>query len=406
MTRNQRERLMGATVAVVAEHGYESTRVADILKVAGVSRSAFYKHFANKHECFLATLDAMLEATTPVLARVYEQSGGSWETRLRAVFLRIVDLIVAQPAAARMWFIEIHAAGPDAVERVERLGDQLERLVTEAIAETPERRDMPPYLVRAILGGLRQIAYTRLRHGRQEELYELAPDLISWALAYRSPPRPLTDPGPRPKLRPPATTLPEPRDRIVAAVTELVAEKGYPALTTTEIAQRAAISLRTLYAHYETKGDVFLAAIEEGERRLAEAVLPAYRAAPDWPHAVKDGLYAFFAFLASDTATARLGGLDIYAAGPRALDRHETANQRFQALLARGYQEHPETSPVVSEAIGCSISALLFQHLRRVGAERIYEAAPTAVFLALAPFVGSRLAGEIAVEPRPSTANG
>jgi hypothetical protein len=47
--RNQRERLFGATVAVVSEKGYEATTVADVIELSGVSRSDFYKHFANTY---------------------------------------------------------------------------------------------------------------------------------------------------------------------------------------------------------------------------------------------------------------------------------------------------------------------------------------------------------------------
>jgi hypothetical protein len=40
--RNQRERLFAAIVATVAEKGYEATTVADLVKLSGVSGSAFY----------------------------------------------------------------------------------------------------------------------------------------------------------------------------------------------------------------------------------------------------------------------------------------------------------------------------------------------------------------------------
>ena len=49
--RNQRGRLFAAMVATVAEKGYEATTVADLVELSGVSRSAFYKHFADKQAC-------------------------------------------------------------------------------------------------------------------------------------------------------------------------------------------------------------------------------------------------------------------------------------------------------------------------------------------------------------------
>ncbi len=405
VARNQRERLYGATIAVVADQGYETTRVADILEVAGVSRSAFYRHFANKEECFLATLDALVEVTAQAVAGAYRREGTQWDERLRVLFDGVVELIVTQPAAARVWFVETFSAGPEAVERVERLTDELERLAIESLNETAERTDMPRPLVRAIIGGLRQIIQTRLRHDEEAQLTELVPALLAWALSYRTPAAPLRRPRKPPRL-PPTTADPDPRRaKILDAVTELVAEKSYRAMTITEIAQRAAISLTTFYRYFESKEAVFLAAIDDGERRLIETSLPAYRQGPDWPRSVKDGLHAFFAFFAENGATARLGGLNIFAGGPEALERYERATIGFEGLLLRGYREHPDASPVAGEAIRGAIAALLYQQLRIEGTEGLYEIAPTATFIALAPFVGSDEATAVANEgwrPQPA----
>ena len=65
--RNQRERLFAAMVATVAENGYEATTVADLVKLSGVSRSAFYRHFEDKQACFLAAIESLVE---PALAMV------------------------------------------------------------------------------------------------------------------------------------------------------------------------------------------------------------------------------------------------------------------------------------------------------------------------------------------------
>ena len=61
VARNQRERCFAAAVAVAAEKGYEAMTVADILELSGVSRSAFYVHFANKAECLTAAAEELIE---------------------------------------------------------------------------------------------------------------------------------------------------------------------------------------------------------------------------------------------------------------------------------------------------------------------------------------------------------
>jgi len=51
---SHRERLQLSVIAAVAETGYPAVTVADIVGGARVSRSAFYAHFADKEDCFLA----------------------------------------------------------------------------------------------------------------------------------------------------------------------------------------------------------------------------------------------------------------------------------------------------------------------------------------------------------------
>jgi AcrR family transcriptional regulator len=396
--RNQRERLYGATVVAVAEHGYAATRVADIVEIAGVSRNAFYRYFDNKPDCFLTTLDELAGLAEAQLSEAYRDESRSWRERMRTILAGLIELILEQPSAARVWLVEVYAAGPLAVDRLERVADRLERLAGSAIGEAPDRTQLPVEGIRALVGGLRQIIHTRLRHGREGELPALLPDLLDWVLSYSSLPAPLRKPRRPPALPEPTPDPDEPRRQILAAVTELVAEGGYQTVTITEISQRAAISLSTFYDRFDSKQAAFLAAIDDGERQLLEATLPAYRLAPDWQRATRDVIHAFFAFNATHPALARLGGMRIFSAGPAGFDRHENATSRFGAVLSAGYREHPGTSPIVAEAVSGSVAALLYQQLRRRGPERLYEAAGIASFIALAPFVGADEACALANE--------
>src|SRR6266436_2921348 len=50
----QRERLLRAVIAAVARAGFADLTVADIVRGARVSKAAFYIHFTDKEDCFLA----------------------------------------------------------------------------------------------------------------------------------------------------------------------------------------------------------------------------------------------------------------------------------------------------------------------------------------------------------------
>jgi AcrR family transcriptional regulator len=404
---NQRERLLAATVAVVARIGYERMRVADLVEVSGVSRSAFYKHFDNKHDCFLATLDAIAGLAVPGLLESFRSSSGTSEERLETMLRALLAALGDQPAAARVFWVEGYAAGPDAVDRIEQFDKRVEDIVLDALRDSPERADLPREVVRAICGGLRKLVNTRVREGREQELFDLVPELVGWAGCYYRPAEALRRPRKPPVglvELPPAST--DPRDRIITAVTEIVTEGGYGTMKITEIARRASVSLTTFYDDFNGKEDAFVAAIERAVENTLTAVLPVFQAASDWPRAVAYALHAFFAISAYYPPMAHLAAIGAYEGGRPAMRTRDEGIRAFQPLLQPGFERSPDVPPIVPEAVGASVYALLTHQLRHRGTDRLYEIAPTAVFMALAPFVGSDEAARLANErPKPPPAD-
>lgn len=395
--RHQRERLLGATVAVVAERGYEAARVEDILVVAGVSRNSFYRHFSNKRDCFIATLEGITDFVAPYVLGVLEQTPGPWDRKLAAMLESLAGVLVAQPAMARVAWVEVHGAGAEALDVVERFDRSIEDVVCRTLEDSPERAGMPREIVGAVVGGVRKIVHARVREDRIEALPELMPELFEWMLSYETPPERLR----RPRRVPPEFVAPRPeprdaRERILVAMTELVAENGYPDVAITEIAAHAAVSLTTFYAHFDGKEAALLATLADIQQRVFTATATHFATAPDWPSAVSFSGRAFVGFLATDPALAHFGGVEVWAASPAGLDLRAQGMALFHTLLEDGFRQYPDTNRVAAEAIGATVDALLFTWLRHKGAERLYEMAPTGAFIALAPFLGTKRACEVA----------
>jgi AcrR family transcriptional regulator len=396
--RNQRERLFAAMVATVAEKGYEATTVADLVQLSGVSRSAFYKHYADKQACFLAAVEAMVE---PTLRRVAEdESVAAGTERARRAFESVIKLIVAQPAASKMCIVEIYAAGPEGAEMVDRTLDSVTALAAQLLEEVPEREGMSLELVRALVGGIQKVIHKRLYRGEEAELMELAPQLWEWLFAYPVPPGPL-----RATRRRVVKAVPfaerqaqsNPPERVLRALAAVVAEKGYPDTTVAEIVERAATSQRTFYEHFKNKEDAIVAALDSGSAHMLAAALPAFRRAPDWPHAVHDTQEAMFCFGAEEPEYARLGGVEMYAAGKRALDQREVVTEGMEGLLAPGYELKPDTPAIAAEAIGGALYSLLDDHAKKKGPETLPDLVPTLVYVTLAPFLSRDEAYEVAI---------
>ncbi len=394
---NQRWRLMAAMLACVAERGYVRTTLGNVTQLSGVSRTSFYNHFANKEACFLATVDAAVDFATTVVTDAYDRHDNI-DDRLAAAFGALARGVAAQPAAARVGFLEVYVAGWTAVEHASVATTRLERLIRPSFEQSPLHAGLPPAIPKGIVGGLHKVIFTHLRLGREAELPELAPALAAWASSYRDPGVPIRRPRTRAKPTGPAPRLAEDDqvERIFAALLAVVQEKGYGAMTLDDVAERSASSFSTFYSHFHTKEEAFLAAYDAGIAQTFAAALPAFQRARDWPQAVRAGLEAALAFITREPGWAYLGLTEVLAAGPKGMERRDNGIATFETLLQPGFESSPELPPVVSQAIGGAIFYVLSDHVRRRGAERALELLPTLTFIALAPFLGSEPAAAVA----------
>ena len=75
-----RQRLVEVAAAVFSDYGYSAARIADMVRMAGISHGNFYRHFPEKDEVLLAVLEEPLAElprpeTIDALGRV---TGESW----------------------------------------------------------------------------------------------------------------------------------------------------------------------------------------------------------------------------------------------------------------------------------------------------------------------------------------
>src|SRR6059058_6194143 len=101
---SQRGRMLEAIANAVAEKGYASATVADVVSRAGVSRKTFYEHFRDKEECFLAAFDAGVDT---LLEAITSQRRDSWLGLMRARSRAYLDMLASEPAFARTFLIEV-----------------------------------------------------------------------------------------------------------------------------------------------------------------------------------------------------------------------------------------------------------------------------------------------------------
>jgi AcrR family transcriptional regulator len=410
---NQRERLFGAMVASVSTRGYRGTTVADLVEISGVSSRTFYDLFPDKKACFLATLEAIIEAAiayaarragepvgdpTPAGVTLPEKSAAanSWEERANQGMRAFAEMIVAQPAAARLALVEAYTAGPEALVPLEQAMAGFEWLTRQMLERSPERAEMPAEMVVALMGAQQEIARNRLREGREQELPELTDEFWDLLLTYRPPPEPLRPAGRPPKVR---EEMPAPHDhaeRALQALAAVVAEEGYARATVDAVLRRAQMSATTFYANFAGKEDAMSAAIDSACSQIVAATMPAFRRAEDWPHGIRAAFGAWFNFLASRPPLANLAMVEVYAAGLETMQRRLEALQPLQDLIAAGYALAPGTPRITAEGIVGGVYTLTYRRLREGGAEALPALAPICTYITLSPFVGPDEACRIA----------
>ena len=397
--RSQRERLFGAMVALSSEQGYEATKIGDLVKLAGVSRAAFYDHFKDKKELILSAVDALVEPTIALIE--HAEDAGTGEARVRQAVEAFMGLAAEQPAATKVCFIEIYAAGPAGEAEVERILDSFERFGIEQLNQIPGRKGTPAQMVRAMLGGLQKVIHKRLYSDEADQLPRLAEDIATWGLSYPPPPGPLEPPrrrGRKAKSFAERQAVAHPPERVLRALAAIVAEKGYKATTVAEVVERAGTSQRVFYGHFENKEDAFLSALDSGSAQMLGLVLPAFRRAKSWEEAVRAAYEAMFSFGIEEPEYTMLGAVEMYAAGRRALQARDGVMEGLEALLVPGYELKEDVPPIAAEAIGGAIYALIHDQVKRKGPESLPELAPMATYMTLAPFLGAEKAYERAME--------
>lgn len=110
---HQRDRIVGALETAMSANGYLDTSVADIIKIAQVSRQTFYELFTSKQDCFLASYALRQQALVDhVLATPSVQSPMERFATLLRNYLAVMS---SDPGLSRLYLVGVYTAGSDAV---------------------------------------------------------------------------------------------------------------------------------------------------------------------------------------------------------------------------------------------------------------------------------------------------
>lgn len=190
------------------------------------------------------------------------------------------------------------------------------------------------------------------------------------------------------------------RERLLAAIAHVVAERGYRASTIAEIVKAASVSSRAFYENFDSKEACFLAAFEAVLAHLEELVAEAVEPVLDWPHRVVAALRALLGFFDAEPALARLCLVEPITASPQIATRFRAAVVACIPYLRPGRAERPVAAALPESTEDSLLGGLLVLTARSVLADSrpLTDLLPDLVDFALSPYLGPERAKELTRE--------
>ncbi len=177
------------------------------------------------------------------------------------------------------------------------------------------------------------------------------------------------------------------RERLLVAMADATAAKGYANVAVADVIERAGVSRRSFYEHFANKEECFLAAYDAGVDGLLAAIREAEAAAGGPLEGARAGTEIYLQLLADNPAFARTFLIEVLGAGPVALERRNAVHQRFADRLAEAHaaiaaqlgpsarrpapELAPEPEPYIFRAAVGAIHELVIDRLLKQGAEAL-----------------------------------
>ena len=176
----KRRRIMDAMAELSAEQGYEATKIADIVRRAGVARKTLYDNFDGKEEVFLGAFDSAVEEMAVAIEAACEGAGEEWDERVEAGLRAFLTYVAENPAAGRICLIEAMSATPAASVRYD---DAIQRFIELMRREAPSGGGLSDTIEETLVGGVAWILHQQIRRNGAEQALDLMPELLDFILS-------------------------------------------------------------------------------------------------------------------------------------------------------------------------------------------------------------------------------
>lgn len=158
------------------------------------------------------------------------------------------------------------------------------------------------------------------------------------------------------------------RERLIAAMAEICAERSYAGSSVADVSKRAGVSTASFYRQFKDRRECMLASFEELSARLLEEIERACDGGAEPAARTRAGIHTAATLLSADLPTARLLTIEIVAAGPEGVQLQHEAIERLAARLhkARSPDLDAATPPTFPSPEWSAVAAMVALVAKRV----------------------------------------
>ena len=197
------------------------------------------------------------------------------------------------------------------------------------------------------------------------------------------------------------------RRRILRAIGELVAKRGYADVTVELVVKRARVSYKTFYKHFSGKEECFMnlfdSTVEATEKAIREQL---DEVGGEWTDRVVLALSTWIERIVAEPLISRAVIVEAPTVGPGMLERYGRATRAFAPLFREGRALNPrgeELPPTIEDTLSGSVFWSAYQRLIVGEAERLPDLLPELIELVLRTYLGQVEAARIArTQPAPA----
>jgi AcrR family transcriptional regulator len=156
------------------------------------------------------------------------------------------------------------------------------------------------------------------------------------------------------------------RARMIAAMIDVVSERGRSNATVAHVVARSGVSRRTFYEVFEDFEDCFLAALDWSIARASEYVLESHDPSAKWRVRIREALVGLLEFLEDEPAMGRLCIVETLGAGPKVHERRQRAVDLAIAAVDEGRAESKAARslpPLTGEGVVGGVLSVLHARL-------------------------------------------